>query len=122
MTRYTLPTETYRVRFHAYCGMSYDIAEGETLPGARRQLARLLRRRRATGHSLTVLMPGVEYEVGEPEDCALVPDTAGTVTLQRERMPAWECWQCGDILPMGVACSCSEVSGDDDSDYDGEGE
>lgn len=120
-TRHTLPADTYRVRFSAYCGMGYDIETGLTLADAHRTMARLLRRRRRTGHPVTVLKVGREYECGEPDGCAMVPDTAGIASIDRETVPAWECFECGDILPEGVPCECQSAlfenyTGDDETE------
>jgi len=89
-----LPADTWALRFSAYCGMSYDIVTGETLPGARSALADLLRRRRRTGHAIAVIEPGQHFECQEPEGSALVPDNAGTVRLVQETVKAVRCHQC----------------------------
>lgn len=110
MRTYTLPADTYRVRFVAFCGLAYDLDTDLTLPEARQTLARLIRRRRRSGHVIsTDIRDGLtSAEFGEPENAVLIPDTAGTAWIVRETVPAWSCWACGEILPQGTACTCDD--------------
>ena len=107
--RHTLPAGTFRIVMYAYCGMSYNVDEGLDRRSAIRAIVRLARRRRKTGHEVTHTIGAgglPEYEFSEPADCALIPDTAGTAAIVEERTPAYECAECGDILPIGTACEC----------------
>jgi hypothetical protein len=71
---------TYRVTFHTYSGFRSLDETFDSRQEARDFCATMLRRRRDTGHYCTALDWG-EWEAQEPEDCALVPDTAGYLTL-----------------------------------------
>lgn len=90
----------YRLRFHSYCGLSgipEDFAECESYDAdarrdARRECAQRLRDARATGVPVAIVERGAEWEVSEPDDCALIPDSAGLLTLTRT---TWECRECG---------------------------
>lgn len=77
---------TYRVRFSGYCGMGWDVVTGETRADARAAVARLLRRHRADGGKVALLgsREAPEWETLKPDDCALVPDTCGTLRLYME--------------------------------------
>jgi hypothetical protein len=110
----TLPTGTYRVRFSAYCGLSYEMGEQLSRDEARDTIARLLRRRRRTGHPVSILESGTEYEIGEPEDCALIPDTAGLAWIEPETAPAFDCYHCGFPVLLGESCDCQNQNDDDE--------
>lgn len=89
-----------RVTFYAYCGMSIPIDAGLDEEDARTLAARVLRRRRATGHPVSKLKPADSdemgrWEAGEPEDCALVPDTAGILVLEKEPSDPMPCGHAG---------------------------
>src|SRR5262245_31165002 len=104
--RHSLPAGTFRVVMYAYCGMSYDVDPGLDRGQAIARIGQLAERRRKTGHDVTQTIGAgglPEYEFGEPADCALVPDTAGTAAIVEERTPAYECAECGDVLPLGTA-------------------
>jgi hypothetical protein len=75
---------TYRVVHHAYCGMSFAIAEGLSWNQAQ---ARAARRRRwfakEIGGDVVQLGPR-SWELQEPEDCLMVPDDCGTLSISKE--------------------------------------
>ena len=109
--KHTLPAGTFRVVMYAYCGMSYDVATGLDRRSAMVAIGRLAARRIRSGHPTTRTFGAgglPEYEFSEPEDCALIPDTAGTAAIVEETVPAWECAECGDILPIGTSCTCQD--------------
>lgn len=118
--RFTLPAETYRVVAVGYCGMRFDIREDVTLREARRALAEYLRRRRAQGSPIAILDDNRDtdgavlpsYEVQSPEDAVLVADTDGYVWIERETVPAFKCFYCDDLVPVGSSCSCLEPAED----------
>lgn len=68
------------LKFAAYCGMT-TIQEHGDLADMRREVAKILKRRRKTEHPVYVSEPGREWEVSEPDDCAMIPDTAGILRL-----------------------------------------
>jgi hypothetical protein len=73
----------YRLKFHAYCGMTTFDEGYESRAMARASVSALLRRRRKSGHQVTVLERGESWEVGEPEGCMMIPDTAGILYLAK---------------------------------------
>jgi hypothetical protein len=88
----------------AYCGMAYDVADGLTRTEAIARLGRLAASRKRTGHVVTFEPPFTDAEFGEPEDCALIPDTAGTAHVVEEQVPAWQCDVCGCLVKVGEPC------------------
>jgi len=72
----------YRLKFAAHSGLgAYEVEEGD-LAECRVAAAKLLRRRRRQDHPCTTLKIGQEWEVSEPEDCLMVPDTAGILWME----------------------------------------
>lgn len=124
-TKHTIETGTYRVRFAAHSGLgAYDVAEGLDRSQAVRAIVRFARRRKATGHPIahSLTRRGLpEYDISEPDDCAMIPDTAGIAWVEPEVRPAYECFECGDLVAVGDSCSCSEPA-EDDRDVDNEDE
>ncbi len=74
----------YVVTTHAYCGMAVPHGTHGDLADARRQVARLLRRRRRQGYPVTVLAKGAEWEIQESGRDLLVPDWCGVLTLRAQ--------------------------------------
>lgn len=77
-----LPALEWSVSFHAWSGCSPSPHSFEDRADARREAAETLRARRATGHPVSILERGARWEVQEPEGCAMVPDTCGTLSLE----------------------------------------
>jgi hypothetical protein len=71
----------YTLNFNAYCGMSWEIGQGE-LSSMRKLAAKILRKRKRTGHYIRKLKKNL-WECQEPEDCFMIPDTAGTLKLSQ---------------------------------------
>jgi len=65
-----------KLSFSAYCGMSYDISGDD----ARVAAARFIRRRRNNGQRVVKLGDN-RWECQEPENCSMIPDTAGILCL-----------------------------------------
>jgi hypothetical protein len=65
-----------KLSFSAYCGMSYDISGDD----ARTAAARFIRRRRKNGQTVVKLRAN-RWECQEPENCSMIPDTAGILCL-----------------------------------------
>lgn len=70
----------HTLRFSAYCGMSWRIAQGD-LQSCRIAAAKILRKRKREGHAIVKLKPN-KWECQEPENCMMVPDTAGVLVLE----------------------------------------
>jgi len=82
----------YHLLQFPYCGLSMPPAVFDHEEAARNMAAALLRRRRSQGFPVSILARGREWEVGEPEGAALVPDQCGTVELSHQ---TFECRECG---------------------------
>jgi len=65
-----------KLSFSAFCGMSYDIPGDDIRVAA----ARFIRRRRKNGQRVVKLRDNV-WECQEPENCSMIPDTAGVLSL-----------------------------------------
>ena len=116
MTREGLPLDVTRLLLREATGLDRRAAV--------RAIVRLARRRRRTGHDVThtIGKGGLpSYEFGEPADCALIPDTAGTAAVIEERQAAWECAECGTCVRMGQGCTCQEPIDDDEDNDDMKG-
>lgn len=91
------------VRHSAYCGMS-DSETFESMSEARQDVARRIRRYRRQGFPVDVLEPGESWEIQEPENCMMVPDCCGTISIRRV---TFECQECGceyDDDDDAIAC------------------
>ena len=65
-----------KLSFSAFCGMSYDISGDDIRVAA----ARFIRRRRKNGQTVVKLGDN-RWECQEPENCSMIPDTAGVLCL-----------------------------------------
>lgn len=76
----------YIVRFAPHCGMSGHSETFESLDDAREHCAEILRDRWRTGHPVVRIAEdgreNLAWETGEPKGCAMVPDTAGILSLE----------------------------------------
>lgn len=73
----------FELRFAAFCGMAWNVEDAtEDMEELRDTAARMLRRRRAEGFSVSTLEPGKDWEMIEPEDSFMVPDTAGRLYIR----------------------------------------
>lgn len=111
----------YVLKFAAFSGLSYECALGD-LQECRGYAARLIRLRRRRGHLVTCnharSRGSREWEISEPEGCALVPDTAGMLYLQTRF--AYHCPECGtgydDAGDAGMCCYGNDCPDDYDAD------
>lgn len=110
----------YILKFAAFSGLSYECARGDR-DEVRDYAARLIRLRRKRGHVVTCNVRRGDarlYEIGEPEGCALVPDTAGMLYLQTHF--AYRCPECDtgydDAGDAGMCCYGSDCPDDYDAD------
>ena len=81
----------FRLCFSGFCGMSDIPSEPMDAGDVRAAAAEHLREARRTGHPVAVLERGAEWEIGEPEGCCMVPDSAGILWI--EAVPT--CAHCG---------------------------
>ena len=106
---------TYRVRFSAYCGLSYTVGgEHETREEARATAATLLRLRRKR-FDVATHKRGAWWEILEPNDAAMVPDRCGMLYLQHDTHECIECDTSHEL--QGEADECCTQN---DEDYDNE--
>lgn len=75
------PAPDWRLSFAAYCGMSHTIAEDLDRDDCRAEAARYLRRMRRRGYPIAIITRGEEWEILEPDNCALVPDDCGILSI-----------------------------------------
>jgi hypothetical protein len=69
-----------KLSFSAYCGMTYEVdAEGDR-KSFRKAAANFIRRRRKNGQPVVKLGDN-RWECQEPENCSMIPDTAGVLCL-----------------------------------------
>ena len=69
-----------KLSFHAYCGMTYEVDCDGDLESIRKTASRFLRRRRKNGQPV-VKLSEYRWECQEPENCSMIPDTAGVLVL-----------------------------------------
>ena len=94
---------SYRLVHHAYCGMPVPIEEGD-MQDCRTAAARLLMRRRRQGFPVTTLEIGERWEIMEPEDCMMVPDQCGVLTLTIDPRSQRKCFECGCTVDRDDPC------------------
>lgn len=70
----------FRVQHASYCGMSDTIADCDTRAEAEDELHAFAERMRAKGYE-TAEINRSAIEILEPDDCAMVPDECGVVTI-----------------------------------------
>ena len=91
----------YVVKFAAHSGISFDHGEFDTRAEALEKVKQLNKRARKTGHEVVKLAKG-EWEHCEPDDCAMVPDTAGILFIDEEYGPL--CEECETELEEDGRC------------------
>ena len=81
------PLPLWRVRFTGHCGMVLEDETFESWEDAREEAKKIMANRESTGHAIDQIRgddsEGAEcsWEIGEPDDSAMVPDTAGILSL-----------------------------------------
>lgn len=107
----------HHVNHHAYCGMLVPLGEYETLAEARQRAAKRLRWARNEGCPITKLGYH-EWDVGEPDDCLMVPDFCGVLVIEEAQPePEPECdhdWVFTDDDENRGRCYCSLCGEDGD--------
>jgi hypothetical protein len=106
--KYIDSTESFNLTLNAYCGMPIPIIEGGDKEDCRKAAARRIRFLRADGFPVATLEPGQAWEVQEPEDCCLVPDSCGVLRMSPVQVRVFECWECGSDIREGESCDCQE--------------
>lgn len=108
----------YSVTLNAHCGMAVPHLDDADRLDARKEAARVLRDARRTRHAVSVLKRGRKWEITEPPDAVMVPDTAGVLAIRFTdpfaHLP--DCPECGcrDFTEDGrgnVYCSCQTCPG-----------
>lgn len=112
----------YILKFSGFNGLSYECARGDR-GEVRDYAARLIRLRRKRGHIVTCNVRRGDarlYEIGEPADSAMVPDTAGMLRLaQAFQFRCRECGQGYDDRQEAADCCDPDGNGPEwDSEYD----
>lgn len=75
---------SYSVSHMAYCGMRIPLAEGLSYKEARERVKRRIAWfKEVFGGPVTFISP-LRYELEEPEDCMMVPDSCGYLTINKE--------------------------------------
>lgn len=72
--------DLYTLDFYAYCGMSMELVKGGKKE-VRKAASNILRRRRKQDYPVWSLDKGTRWEIGEPEDCILIPDSCGILKI-----------------------------------------
>lgn len=80
---------SYTLTHHAYCGMSSvpQTFVEEDWAEARAAAARHLSRARRSGFPTVTLEKGTRWEILEPEDAMMVPDSCGVLALRHQEEP-----------------------------------
>lgn len=79
------------VNHYAYCGMPGIPEEFDTYAEARSYAAEQIREYRRD-FAVTTLERGRQWEILEPEDCAMVPDECGVLCIKTR---LFDCRECG---------------------------
>lgn len=104
----------YRVQMHSYCGLSNLPITFDESGDARDCAASKLRRARRRFRVVT-LERGKQWEIQEPEDCAMVPDACGTLAIHHT---TFECRECGsDHETREHAGQCCAFNDEEIFDY-----
>lgn len=77
-----------KFKFSAYCGMTYEV-EHDSEKGLRKAAANFIRKRRNNGQPVVKLRENV-WECQEPENCLMIPDTAGILSIDTSE-PEFDC-------------------------------
>ena len=97
----------WKARMSAHCGMAYTLAEG-TRDDCQETIAGFLEKRRAEGFTVSALDGRAAWELTELEDAAMVPDTAGIVSLVPP--PYFLCVECSSAFEEHIdAAGCCEL-------------
>lgn len=90
----------YHVYTVGYCGMRLPHGEYDDLEDANLRAKQRILHVEKLGCLVTPLEP-MEWEIGEPEDCAMVPDFCGYLKIVPVKDTV-ECRGCNADVPKGV--------------------
>lgn len=122
MARLTMDSpDQFNLTLFTYSGMPVPICEGEDMAECRRTAARLLADRRAEGYPI-LRQEGLRWEICEPEDAGMVSDQSGILRIAPQKVTAWECRECGEVLPSGDSCNCLELCEEEETEEETEEE
>lgn len=84
----------YKATMSAYCGMVYDVAEGDERH-CKDRIRRFLKRRWDAGYHIAKVGDW-RFELTPPDEAIMVPDDAGIICLEEEAGPDYgACHICG---------------------------
>lgn len=104
--RYIDSPDTFKLTLHGYCGMPIPIVDEGDMAECRSAVAQEVRRLRAEGFPVVTLEKGTEWEVQEPADCDMVPDSCGILHIRPIQIRVFACFTCGFDVPEGESCDC----------------
>lgn len=105
-----------------FCGMRIPYVEAHErleTDEVRQKAARIIRSLRRDGFPVSTREKGKEWEIGEPEDCCMVPDECGVLCLREVPPVLLCCYSCGEDVEEGEDCSCRLCAFCDVLDCDG---
>ena len=114
MPRYTVPCPSGDVviRHTSYSGCALPDSKPDDPLSAAAQLAGKAARLAKRGYpvDLTTGVDGLltSIEVSTPDDAVMVGDIEGVYRIVPYRVPAWKCWECGDLVADGERCPCTD--------------
>jgi hypothetical protein len=112
--------DTFLVSLMGYCGMRIPIVDEGDKQECRSAVAKELRTLRAQGYPVQTQKKGESWEVCEPEDCAMVPDSCGILSLRPIKLRVFECYICGCDIPEGESCNCEEPCEEEETEEESE--
>jgi hypothetical protein len=71
----------YKVNHYSYCGMTLPVYDGDDETFARNVAAKILKKRRNENYPIKILERGIKWEVMEPENIFLIPDSCGILKI-----------------------------------------
>jgi len=105
-------TEQFTLGIMAYCGMFIPIIGRQDMADmadCRQKAARHLRQLRRDGFPIRTMEPGLAWEIEEPEDSVMVPDSCGTMRIKPVEIRLLACNDCDSDVPEGETCrNCEE--------------
>lgn len=107
----------FTVQHVSHCGMSGLLRTYDERAEARQAAAKRLRAHRRAGYPVATLDRGMQWEILEPDGCAMVPDACGLLVLDHATFECPECGCAHETRDDARAC-CAEANqwdGDDEA-------
>jgi hypothetical protein len=108
------PSGDVQIAHAAFSGCSRPLGDPMTPEQAIHVLSTRASLYRKRGYPVTILDGTTEYpnaiEVSTPDDAGMIGDLEGIYTICPVRVPAWECDDCGELIPRGESCDCLTFS------------